>query len=333
MRVIVDAMGGDNAPLEIVKGCAAAVGELGVEILLYGDRDKLDGIFDGTGLSREGITGIHAPDVIEMEDDPGISIRSKKNSSMVMALTALAAGEGDAFVTAGSTGAALAGATLIVKRIKGVKRAALAPLLPGKKGPVLLIDCGANVECKPEYLEQFGVMGSVYMDKIVGVKNPRVGLINIGTEPTKGGDLQREAHRLLGESKANFVGNIEPREIMMGACDVAVADGFTGNVVLKTIEGMAKFFTSALKDLFYESLVTKLSALGVKKGLARFKKTMDYKETGGAPFIGVSKPVIKAHGSSDARSFCSAIRQAKIYAESGMIEQIAEYYSVTSEKK
>lgn len=327
MKIILDAFGGDNAPLEILRGAAAAVRSQDVDIILTGDAGKIRAVMEENAISSDRMEIVHAPEVVEMCDDPAASVRQKRNSSMMVGLSLLAEGRGDAFISAGSTGALLAGATFLVKRIKGIKRAALAPLLPCNGGSMMLIDCGANVECRPEYLEQFGVMGSLYMEKVAGVENPRVGLVNIGTEDTKGSELQRAALPLLRASKIRFTGNVEARDIPLGAVDVAVCDGFTGNIVLKMAEGMGKFFSAQLKGIFYRNLATKLCALGVKKGIAAFKKSMDASEAGGAPLMGIAKPVIKAHGNSNARAIECAVRQAKSFAGSGMIEAITAYYA------
>lgn len=326
MKIILDAFGGDHAPLEIIKGAAAAVLSQDVDILLVGKKEEMERVMKENAISSDRIELFHADTVVEMCDDPTAVVRAKKDSSMMVGLAMLAEGKGDAFISAGSTGALLAGATFIVKRIKGVKRAALAPLLPVKGGSLMLIDCGANVECRPEYLAQFGLLGSLYMKKVCKIENPRVGLINIGTEDSKGSNLQREALPLLREEKEiNFLGNVEARDIPLDVIDVAVCDGFTGNIILKMAEGMGKFFSGQLKEIFYQNFKTKLCALGVKSGIAAFKKRMDASEAGGAPLMGISKPVIKAHGNSNARAIECAIRQAKDFAESGMIEEITAY--------
>lgn len=325
MKIIVDAFGGDNAPLEILKGCELAVNELGVEIILTGNEEIINKVMSENGISKHKMEIVNAQSVITMEDDPTAVLRQKKDSSMAIGLSLLSEGKGDAFVTAGSTGAVLSGATLIVKRIKGIKRAALAPLLPTNNGYAMLIDCGANIENKAEYLAQFGVMGSAYMEKIMKVKNPKVGLVNNGTEETKGGELQLEAFKQLKEMPINFIGNIEGRDIPLGTADVVVADGFTGNVILKTVEGMGIAFSKNLKDVFYKNIKTKIAALLLKNELKEFKKKMDYTETGGAPLMGIAKPVIKAHGSSNAKAFKNAIRQAKLFCENGVIKAIEDY--------
>ena len=323
MKIIVDAFGGDNAPLEILKGCALAVEELGVELMLTGDEAKIKACAAENGISLDKMEIVHAPDVIAMEDHPDEILKSKSGCSMAEGLRRLAAGEGEAFVTAGSTGAAVMGSTFLVKRIKGVKRAALAPLMPSDKGPFMCIDVGANVECRPEVLCQFGIMGSAYMKGFCGKPDPRVGLLNVGTEDTKGGTLQKEAFALLKEAPINFIGNVEARDVPAGICDVLVNDGFSGNIVLKLTEGVALVFMGNLKDILMRSLPSKLAAMMLKPGLRAFKHKLDYTEYGGAPLMGISKPVIKAHGSSNANAFKNAVRQAKAFAESGAIAEIA----------
>jgi len=336
MKIIVDAMGGDNAPGEIVKGAVRAKKELGVDIILVGKTDEVNKCLSDEGCND--IEVVDATEVITMEDDPSTATRRKKNSSMTVALNMLRDGQGDAVVSAGSTGALLTGATLIVKRIKGIRRAAMAPVLPAGEHGVMLIDCGANVECTPEYLLQFAFMGSFYAGKIMGCESPRVGLLNVGTEDTKGGELQHQTFALLKQAKEdgrlNFVGNVEGTDVFSGKVDVVVTDGFTGNVLLKGTEGVIKYMMKSLKGVFYENLATKLAAAVLKKGLTRMKKSMDVNEVGGTAFVGISKPVVKAHGSSNAASIFSAIRQAVKFAESGIIDDISnniEYMRLKSE--
>lgn len=321
MKIIIDCMGGDNAPLEMLKGVIDAKAELGGDYLLVGHKDILEATARENGLDISGFEILHAETVITMEDD-SMAFREKKDSSMTMALKALANGEGDAMVSCGNTGTLFAGATLTVRRIKGVHRAALAAVLPFNP-PVLLLDCGANVTVQPEFLPQFAAMGSAYMKALYGLDNPRVGLLNNGAEEHKGTPLHTEAHQLLKACPdVNFVGNVEGNQVPFGACDILVTDGFTGNVLLKTMEGMGKMFSGRMKSIFYHSLLTKLGALTVKKSFMQFKKDFDVKEHGGSPILGIRKPVIKAHGSSDARAFKSAIRQAMRFAESGAIEAL-----------
>ena len=321
MKIIIDAMGGDNAPKAMVEGAIRAKKELGVDIVLVGREDEVRPLLDG-----EDIEVVNASEVITMSDDPSTATRRKKDSSMAVALKMLAEGKGDAVVSSGSTGALLTGATLTVKRIKGIRRAALAPVLPAGENGVMLIDCGANVECTAEYLSQFAVMGSFYARKILGCENPRVGLLNVGTEDEKGDDLRHQAFELLkANDRINFIGNVEGTTVFSGDVDVVVTDGFTGNVLLKATEGVVKFMMSSLKEVFYKSTVNKLAAGVLKNDLAVMKKRMDVNEFGGTAFVGISKPVVKAHGSCNATSFFAAIRQAKIFTESGLIEEIEEY--------
>ncbi len=325
MRVIVDAFGGDNAPLEIIKGAALAVAEYGYTVVLTGSEAEIRRVAAENAISLDGMEIVDAPDVISMEDEPRSILKDHKNCSMAEGLRLLANGGGDAFVTAGSTGALIMGATFFVKRIKGVSRAALAPLMPSDKGAFMLVDSGANVECRPEMLLQFAQMGSIYMTNVLGGGKPAtVGLVNVGTEDCKGGDLQHEAFKLLKDSGLNFVGNIEARQIPFGAADVVVADGFTGNVILKLMEGVADAFMGNIKQVFLANLKTKLAALAVKPQLRAFKKKMDTSEYGGAPLLGVAKPVIKTHGNSKAAAVKNAIRVAADFSKAGVIEQIAQ---------
>ena len=325
MKVIVDAFGGDNAPLEILKGSAMAVKELDVEVILCGKEDEIKKCAKENDIDISTMGIIDAPDIVSTCDNPRDIIKGAANSSMAIGLKALAEGKGDAFVSAGSTGALVMGATFFVKRIKGVRRAALASIMPSDKGPFMLIDCGANVDCTPETLSLFSVMGSIYMSKVQGVDNPRVGLANIGTEELKGGTLQKETFKLIkSEGKVNFIGNVEARDVPYGAADVVVCDGFTGNILLKTYEGAAGVILKNIKQIFKKNLLTKLSALAIKGGLVEFKKKMDYTELGGAPLMGIRLPVIKAHGSSNAKAIKNAIKQACIYSEQDVIKTISE---------
>ena len=325
MKIILDAMGGDNAPAEILKGAAAATAAWpDVEILAVGDAEKIAACVKENAIEMKNIEIVNATEVIEMCDEPAKAVRAKKDSSMVVGLRMLAEGKGDAFVSAGSTGALHVGTSLIVRTVKGVKRPALATIIPGKT-PFMLLDSGANVECRPSMLEAFGVMGSVYMNKVMGLEQPRVALVNNGAEESKGTPTYVEAHQLLKNNKAiHFVGNIEPRDIPAGHADVVVADGFTGNVVLKLTEGLAKYFGSKLKEMFKKSLGTKVGYLLLKGGVADFKKSMDADEYGGAPLLGTRRPVIKAHGSSNARAIQNAIRQARLCVENDLCGVMAE---------
>ena len=313
MKIIVDMMGGDNAPLAVLEGAAQAVKEYGVTVVGVGDEALVRKIAQENSIPLDGIELVNCTEVIEMCDEPARAIRTKKDSSIVVGLNLLKEGRGDAFVSAGSTGALHVGASLIVRTLRGIKRPALATMVPAKNKAYLLLDCGANVECRPEMLNAFGTMGSVYAEKVMGRETPKVALVNNGAEDTKGTPTYREAHQLL---KANpcihFAGNIEPRYIMDGEIDVVVCDGFVGNVVLKLTEGVAKTLLGMLKKIFLQNIITKLSYLGIKGGLGELKRMMDSEEVGGAPLLGAAKPVIKAHGSSHAKGIKNAIRQAKL---------------------
>ena len=323
MRIVVDAFGGDNAPLEIIKGAAAASKEYGVDITLTGKKEIIENIIKERNIEFFGdFKIVHTEDVITMHDDPTTIIKSNANSSMGLAFKELAEGRADAFVSAGSTGAIVVGGTLIVKRIKGIKRPALGALIPAPKGYYMLMDMGANAECRPEMLCQFGIMSSVYMEKVVGIENPKIGLLNIGTEDTKGDELRLESYKLLSEAPINFVGNVESREMPKGVCDAVVTDGFTGNIALKLIEGTSITLFKLIKEKLYKNIINKLAALILKKDLYELKSMMDSSEVGGALLLGVSKPVIKAHGSSDAKAIKNAIGQAKSVAEKDVIGTI-----------
>ena len=328
MKIIIDAMGGDTAPLEIVKGALLGMEHWGVEVLLTGDTEAiLRALRDcGHDTIPRGMEIVHTTETVEMCDDPSKVFRHKKDTSMGVGLTLLRDGKADALVSAGSTGALLAGATLITKRIRGIRRAAMAPVIPTTGGKAVLIDCGANAECTPEYLMQFAYLGSFYASRVLGLERPRVGLLNIGAEEEKGDELRHETYALLKEAgdagRIHFVGNVEANDAMMGAVDVIVTDGFTGNVMLKTMEGVGKFLLKSLKAMFLSSTKTKLAAGLVKGDLGQMKKLMDPSEVGGTPFLGIQKPVIKAHGGSNARAIENAVLRAKEYAESGFIADI-----------
>ena len=333
MRIIVDVMGGDKAPDEMVKGVCLAAAEFNATYILVGDRAEIERVAEENGLDIRRFDIVHTDGVITMEDDPVSVVRAKKDSSMSKGLGLLAEGAGDAFVSTGNTGALFTGATLIVRKIKGVQRAGIGTVMPFAN-PTLLLDTGANVTVTEENLEQFGMMGSAYMKKMYGLTEPRVGLLNNGSESCKGTDLQRNAYRLLSDNPyINFVGNIESNTAVFGGCDVLVADGFTGNIFLKSVEGVGKMMLTKLKNVLYSNTVTKLAALTMKKQLTEMKKELDPNEHGGAPILGISKPVIKAHGSSDAKAFKNAIRQAIFYAESGVIYDLAESAAAFAERK
>ena len=322
MKIILDTMGSDKGYGEIVKGAIDGVNELGVNIVLVGMEDLLKKELSKYNYPRDFIEILNAEEYISNEDEPVLAIRRKKNSSMVLGLEALAKGEGDGFVSTGNTGALLAGGLFIVKRVKGVERAALATVYPTRKGFSFMLDIGANVDSKPEYLLQFATMGSIYSEQVLGVKSPTIGLANIGVEEGKGNALVREAYKLLLDSNLNFIGNVEVRDIPEGIADVIVCDGFMGNTILKLTEGMAITMFSALKDEFTSSFKSKLGALMLKSQLKSFKNNLDYREYGGAPLLGLKKPVVKAHGSSDAFAIKNAIRQVKTFSDNNIIEII-----------
>lgn len=328
MKIIVDAFGGDNAPLEIIKGSIDAKKEFGVDIMLVGMKEEIEKCAKENSLDISSFEIKDAESVFEMETPPSEIIKSGRKTSLGVAMDALANGEGDALVSAGSTGAVLVGGTLIVRRIKGVKRPALAAVMPTSEKPFILVDTGANVECNPDMLCQFALLGSLYMEKIMGVKNPRVALANIGAEETKGTPLQVETYKKLQKTdNINFTGNIEVRNIAFGEADVVVADGFTGNVIVKMYEGVAKSLTGEIKKIFKKNFFSMLSYLDVKHGMDEFKEKMNYKKYGGAPLVGTNKPVIKAHGSSDAYAFKNAVGQAVKYVESGFIDVVRDSLS------
>ena len=327
MKIIIDAMGGDNAPGEIVKGVVDAASSLdpAIQYVLVGDEKTVTGCVKDAGgkkLLGDRITVVHADGVISMEDDPFDVVRKKKNSSMTVALKMLADGEGDAVVSAGNTSALYTGATMLVRCVKGIRRAAIAAIIPFER-PMLLLDSGANVNVTAEYMEQFALMGAVYMEKLFDIRTPEVGLVNNGTESHKGTPVYVETfERLSANENINFVGNIEGKDIPKCKCDVLVADGFTGNIILKSIEGLGSYFMKRMKKMLYANLATKVSALVLKKELMQFKKDFDASEAGGSPFLGIRKPVIKAHGSSDARAIMNACRQAAKFAGNSVTEEI-----------
>ena len=328
MKIIVDAMGGDNAPQAIVQGALDSAKEFGVNIVLIGRGEEILSAMRSCGYETlpKGVEICHADDVVDMHAEASEVVKQHRGSSMVQGLKMLAEDQGDAFISAGNTGALLSAATLVVKRIKGIRRAAFAPVLPIGTGAILM-DAGANVVCTPEFLLQFGCMGSLYAKKAQGKKNPRVALLNNGVEDSKGDELHKEAYQLLKEAGEkgiiNFVGNIEAREAIGGDVDVIVADGFSGNVFLKSIEGTALYMAGLIKKMFTRNIFTMIGALLCKKGES-VKKQLDYREVGGSLIIGISKPVIKAHGSSDARAIRGAIKQAIGAVESGYCQDIRE---------
>lgn len=320
-RIAVDAMGGDNAPQAIVQGCIEAVNnDPHLHIILCGPEDEMARQLGGFS---QRISIVHAPDVISNHDQPTAAIRRKTESSLVKAMELVKDGGADAIVTAGSTGAALAGGIFRIGRIRGIERPALAPILPTAKGkPVMLIDCGANVDSKPGYLVDFALMGSAYMSGVIGVSKPKVALVSVGDESEKGNALTKAAFPLLEESGVNFVGNIEGRYLLSGDVDVLVCDGFSGNLILKHTEGVAQVLTDMMKEEFLSDTRSKLGALLLKPAFRRFRKRMDYTEYGGAPLLGVSGVVVKAHGSSNAKAFSMAIAQAKNIFNGSVVEKI-----------
>ena len=341
MKIILDAMGGDNAPLAPVMGAMQAAKDFGAQITLVGRGEEILEAMRKQGINDlpAGIEIANADEVVEMHDDPANVIRKKKNSSMVIGLRMLSEGQGDAFVSAGSTGALLSGATLIVKRVKGIRRASMGPVMPNKAGgKTVMVDCGANAECTPEFLLQFGLVGSLYAKKYLGVANPKVGLLNIGSEDTKGTPLQKEAYALLTDAKdkglINFVGNVEARDVPLGAVDVIACDGFSGNVLLKSIEGTAMFMGSLMKNkIFKRNFFSKIGYLFCKPGVDEVMKMLDYREIGGTQFLGIKKPVIKAHGSSDALAFRNAIQQAIDAANSDISDELEQMLRMLNDKE
>ena len=341
MKIILDAMGGDHAPQAPVMGAVEAVKKYGSQITLVGRGEEILGVLRENGIADlpKGLEIANADDVVDMHDDPAAVIHKRKNSSMVVGLKMLADGQGDAFISAGSTGALLTGATLLVKRVKGLRRAAMGPAMPNKAGgKTIIVDCGANAECTPEFLLQFGLVGSLHAKKSLGIENPRVGLLNIGTEDSKGTPLQKEAYGLLKaaseEGIINFIGNIEGRDVLLGEVDVVVCDGFSGNVLLKSIEGTAYFMGSLMKHkIFKRNIFSMIGYLFCKPGVDEVTKMMDYREIGGTQFLGIKKPVIKAHGSSDALAFRNAVRQAEEATKANAAEELAAELAKLSQAK
>ena len=327
MRIAIDAMGGDNAPKSAVEGAIQAVKEYVVEVYLVGIKKELHKYMTEEDKNNDKIAIIEASEIIRNDEAPVTAIKQKKDSSMIVGLKQVKDGSCDAFLSAGSTGAFLAGSLLKVGRIKGIDRPALSPLIPTTKGPCMIIDAGANLDCKPKNLQQFAIMGSIYMEKVMGINSPRVGLLNVGTEEGKGTELTKQGFELLSKLNINFIGNIEARDVAEGICDVCVCDGFAGNVLLKTTEGVAQAIFDILKGIFMENVVTKVAALLLKNGLRTFKKKFDYKEVGGAPFMGIDGIMIKAHGSSDARAVKNAVRQAKLLYDNKCLDIIRQEIS------
>ncbi len=332
MKVLIDAMSGDNAPLEMLRGAEMAAREFDDTIMLIGEENVISDIAIKNNIDLTNIEIIHAPSVITMEDKPMCVVREKRDSSMGVGLKMLADGAVDAFVSAGNTGALITGATLIVRRISGINRAAIATVLP-MSCPVLLMDSGANLTVTSDNISQFAFMGAKYMEKIYGIDRPRVGQLNNGTEYNKGNALQTESFQVLSESGLNFVGNVESKEVPFGVCDVLVTDGYTGNIFLKCVEGMGKFMMDLLKDVLKTNFATMVSALTMKEKLQDIKHRFDTSEHGGAPLLGISKPVIKAHGSSDAKAIKNAVRQAVNFVKTGINTDITIFAKDYDDKK
>lgn len=333
MRILIDAMSGDNAPLEILKGVELAAKEFkDHQMILVGDENVISDVAVQNEIDLTGIEIINATSVITMEDSPLAVVRDKRDSSMSVGFKTLSKGEVDAFVSAGNTGALVTGATIIVRRIVGINRAAIASILP-LSTPVLLMDSGANLTVTSDNICQFAFMGAKYMEKIYGIDRPKIGQLNNGTEYNKGNALQTESYQVLQDCGLNFVGNVEAKEVPFGVCDVLVTDGFTGNILLKCIEGMGKFMLGTLKDVLKTNLVTQLSTLTMKEKIKDMKHRFDASEHGGAPLLGISKPVIKAHGSSDAKAIKNAVRQAIFFVETGINEDITVFAADYDDKK
>lgn len=324
MKIIVDAFGGDNAPLEIIKGCAMAVEEYGIEITLTGNEEIIKKVATENNISLDNIKIVNTDVFVSPDDDASVVVKEKKDSSMGLGFKLLAQGKGDAFISAGNSGALVMGSTLVIKRIKGIKRPAFAPVMPKANGCFMLIDGGANNEVRPEMMQQFGIMGSIYMNKVMGIKKPRVGLANVGTEEHKGTQLQHDAYNLLKQSNLNFIGNVEGRDIPADACEVLVADGFTGNMILKTYEGVALELMSKIKSVFKKSMKNKIAAAMIMGDLKALAKEVDYNEYGGAAIMGVNKPVFKAHGSAKAKTMKNAIKLTKQFVEGNVVEEISK---------
>ena len=322
MKILIDVMGGDNAPQVPIEAAVKAANELGVNMVLVGDTDIINKELEKYSYPEDKISIAHAPDVISNHEEPAKAVRQKKTASVVVAANMLKNGEGDAMLSMGSTGALLTAGLLIVGRIKGILRPALATTLPTAQGPKLLVDAGANTNCRPANLVQFGIMGDAYMKKLHNINNPNVGLISNGEEEGKGDDLTKKSYGIMKNAPFNFIGNIEGRDIMEGNADVMVCDGFVGNVVLKTVEGMGHVISNRIKDIFKKSIITKIGAVFVMGGLKEFKKSMDYREYGGAPLLGCKKLVLKGHGSSDTKAAFAAIKQAKIFIDTDVNKEI-----------
>lgn len=323
MKIIVDAFGGDNAPLEIIKGCADAVDQLDVSIIVTGNEDTIRKTAKENSISLDNIEIENCSEEITMDDSADAVLKAKKDSSMAVGIRLLNEGRGDAFISAGNSGALCMGATLGIKRIKGIKRPAFAPILPCANGFFMLMDGGANIECRPEMLYQYALMGSIYMQKVMGIAKPRIGLANVGTEEHKGTELYQNTYELLSNSNLNFIGNVEGRDLSEGICDLVVCDGFTGNLILKTYEGVAITLMKEIKGMFTSGIKGKLSAALIMKDLKKFKTKFDYNSYGGAAILGTSKPVFKAHGNAKASTIVNAIKLCKEYVNGDTINEIS----------
>ena len=335
MVILLDAMGGDNAPDATIKGAVKAIDQIKSKLILIGNENVIKSKikeFYNKDISEisDRLEIKNTTETIEMEDIPTQAIKHKKDSSMVVGFNMLKSGEGDVFISAGNSGALLTGATLLVGRIKGVDRPALAGILPAYKSRLVLMDCGSNTNCKPINLLQFAQMSSIYLKTTLGVENPKVGLLNIGTEETKGNELTKESYKLLKEKSEelgiNFIGNVEGRDAFTGNVDIVVTDGFTGNIFLKAIEGLGKFVKRSLTESLKRNLLSKIAAIPSLPAIKRFSKTLDYKEYGGALFLGVNKPVVKAHGSSDEKLFEFTIKQAEQFVENKAVDKLIEEF-------
>ena len=331
MKILIDVMGGANAPYVPIDAAVKAANELGINMVLVGDTDIIKEELKKYKYPEENISIVHAPDIISNHEEPAKAVRHKKNASVVVAANMLKNGEGDAMISMGSTGALLTSGLLIVGRIKGIHRPALATTLPTAQGPKLLVDAGANTNCRPINLVQFGVMGDVYMRNIFNIDKPRVGLVSNGEEEGKGDDLTKKTYPEMKKAPFNFIGNIEGRDIMEGNSEVIVCDGFAGNVILKTVEGMGSMISNKIKGIFKKNLITMLGALFVMGGINEFKKSMDYREYGGAPLLGCKKLVLKGHGSSDTKAVFAALKQAKMFIEADINKEIEEKLSELNE--
>lgn len=322
IKIVIDGMGGDNAPKAVVEGCVLALKETDADIVITGRKSIIEAELSKCEYDKSRISVIHTEEVISTSESPVMAVRRKKDSSLVKALNLVKTGEADALISAGSTGAIMAGASLIIGRIKGVDRVALAPVMPGRNAPFMVIDAGANVDCKPDYLVQFAYMGKVYYENVLGVKNPSVGLINIGSESEKGNELTKAVYPLLKEADINFAGNVEPRDVSNGDINILVCDGFTGNTVLKMYEGVASNIFSMLKEEIMGSFTAKIGGLLMKPVFDKFKRKFDYSEYGGTAFLGAKGICIKAHGSSDGKAFKNAILQARECYDKDIINKI-----------